>query len=248
VPLGRWRLPALAFVGAVVLFALALPVGVLGYWSTRSVAGEVEWGVVAGAAGNSLLAAAVAAVVAAAAAVPVALLGARHPGRVSALIERVSFAGHALPGIVVALALVFLGTRAWPALYQTLAMLVLAYVVLFLPQAIGATRAALLQIDPHVEEAARSLGRTPLAVLRTITAPLARSGVAGRRAARLPDRGQGAPATLLLAPIGFETLATEIWRTTSSSFFERGAVPSLVLLAVSAVPLALLTLRRQNDR
>lgn len=248
VPLGRWRAPALAYVGAVVLFALVLPVAVLGYWSTRSVAGDVDWALVAEAASNSLLAAAVAAAVGAAAALPVALLAARHRGRASSAIERASFAGHALPGIVVALALVFLGTRAAPALYQTLAMLVLAYVVLFLPQAIGATRAALLQIDPHVEEAARSLGRTPLAVLRTITAPLARSGVAAGALLVFLTAVKELPATLLLAPIGFETLATEIWRTTSSSFFERGAVPSLVLLAVSAVPLALLTTRRRDDR
>jgi iron(III) transport system permease protein len=231
-----------------VLVTLALPVAVLVYWSTRSVAGDVEWGLVWSSAGNSLLAAAVAAAVAAAAAVPVALLAARHPGRVSSLVERGSFAGHALPGIVVALALVFLGTRAWPALYQTLAMLVLAYVVLFLPQAIGATRAALLQIDPHVEEAARSLGRTPLAVLRTITAPLARSGVIAGALLVFLTAVKELPATLLLAPIGFETLATEIWRTTSSGFFERGAVLSLVLLAVSAVPLALLTFRRHDER
>jgi iron(III) transport system permease protein len=246
VPLGRWRALALGFVGAVVLVSLVLPVAVLGYWSTRSVGGDVQWALVAEAAGNSLLAAAVAAVAGAAAALPVALLAARHPGRGSRLIERMSFAGHALPGIVVALALVFLGTRAWPGLYQTLAMLVLAYVVLFLPQAIGATRAALLQIDPHVEEAARSLGRTPASVFRTVTAPLARSGVVAGALLVFLTAVKELPATLLLAPIGFETLATEIWRTTSSSFFERGAVPSLVLLVVSAVPLALLTLRRQD--
>jgi iron(III) transport system permease protein len=246
VPLGRWRRPALGFVGGVVGVALVLPVAVLLYWSTKSVSGEVDWGTVAGAAGNSLLAAALAALVAAACALPVALLAARHPSRVSAGIERASFAGHALPGIVVALALVFVGTRAWPALYQTLAMLVVAYVVLFLPQAIGAARAALLRIDPHVEEAARSLGRTPFAVLRTITAPLARSGVLAGALLVFLTAVKELPATLLLAPIGFDTLATEIWRTTSDSFFERGAVPSLVLLAVSAVPLALLTIRSQD--
>ncbi|HEX2085086.1 MAG TPA: iron ABC transporter permease [Solirubrobacteraceae bacterium] len=247
VPLGRWRLPALAFVAAVVLVALVLPVGVLAYWATKSVAADLDWGTVLSAAGSSLTAAALAAAVAAAAALPVALLAARHPGRPSALIERLSFADHALPGIVVALALVFLGTRAWPALYQTLAMLVLAYVVLFLPQAIGSIRAALLQIDPHVEEAARSLGRSPLAVLRTITAPLARSGVLAGAALVFLTAVKELPATLLLAPIGFDTLATEIWRLTSAGFFERGAVPSLVLLAVSAVPLALLTLRGHSQ-
>ena len=247
VPLGRWRVPALGFVGAVVLLALVLPVGVLAYWATKSVGADVGWDGVAAAAGNSLLGAALAAGVGAAAALPVALLAARHPSRASSLVERLSFAGHALPGIVVALALVFLGTRAWPVLYQTLAMLVLAYVVLFLPQAIGSIRAALLQIDPHVEEAARSLGRSPLAVLRTITAPLARSGVLAGAALVFLTAVKELPATLLLAPIGWETLATEIWRLTSSGFFERGAVPSLVLLAVSAVPLALLTIRGQSE-
>ncbi|HEX8207847.1 MAG TPA: iron ABC transporter permease, partial [Solirubrobacteraceae bacterium] len=244
VPLGRWRGPALAYVGGVVLFALVLPVGVLVYWATKSLG---DWDGVLGATANSLTGAALAAGVAAVAALPVALLAARHPGRPSSWIERLSFAGHALPGIVVALALVFLGTRAWPSLYQTLSMLVVAYVVLFLPQAIGSIRAALLQIDPHVEEAARSLGRSPLAVLRTITAPLARSGVLAGAALVFLTAVKELPATLLLAPIGWDTLATEIWRLTSSGFFERGAVPSLVLLAVSAVPLALLTIRGQTE-
>jgi iron(III) transport system permease protein len=246
VPLGRWKPAALAFCGTVVTGALVLPVAVLAYWSTRSVAGEADFGAVASAAGNSLAGAATAAAAGALCALPVALLAARHPGRPAALIERGSFAGHALPGIVVALALVFLGIRAVPALYQTFLMLIVAYVVLFLPQAVGATRAALLQIDPHVEEAARSLGRTPLAVLRTITAPLARTGVLAGALLVFLTAVKELPATLLLAPIGFETLATEIWRTTSASFFERGAVPSLVLLAVSAVPLALLTIRSQD--
>ena len=246
--LGRWKWPALGFVGGVVTFALVLPVAVLLYWSTKSVAADVDWAAVFEAAGNSLLGAALAAIVAAAAGLPVALLASRHPGRPSSLIERASFAGHALPGIVVALALVFVGTRAWPALYQTLAMLVLAYVILFLPQAIGAARAALLRIDPHVEEAARSLGRTPLGVLRTITAPLARSGVVAGALLVFLTAVKELPATLLLAPIEFNTLATEIWRTSSDAFFERGAVPSLVLLAVSAVPLALLTIRSQDPR
>ena len=93
-------------------------------------------------------------------------------------IERVTFTGYALPHIVVALTLVFFGTRVALPLYQTLAMLVFAFVVLFLPLAVGAMRASLLQVSPRLEEAARSVGRGPLAVLRTITAPLAAGGVA----------------------------------------------------------------------
>ncbi|MGH2993383.1 MAG: ABC transporter permease, partial [Solirubrobacterales bacterium] len=165
------------------------------------------------------------------------------PSPVSRGIERLSYTGYALPGIVVALALVFFGTRVAIGLYQTLAMLVFAFVVLFFPLAAGVTRSALLQVSPRVEEAARSLGRTPLGVLRTITAPLTASGMLAGGALVFLTAVKELPATLILAPIGFETLATEIWKATSVGFFERGAVPSLVLLAISAIPLYMLTAR-----
>ena len=248
VPLGRWRWPALGFVGGVVLVGARAAGRACSSTGRRSRSARTSTGAPSGRPPGTRC-------------WPPRSPRAwpplrRCPSRCSPRATRaarrrrssaLSYAGHALPGIVVALALVFLGTRAWPALYQTLAMLVLAYVILFLPQAIGAIRAALLQIDPHVEEAARSLGRSPLAVLRTITAPLARSGVLAGAALVFLTAVKELPATLLLAPIGFETLATEIWRLTSASFFERGAIPSLVLLAVSAVPLALLTIRGHND-
>jgi iron(III) transport system permease protein len=207
------------------------------------VAGSVAWAQVAEAAGHSLLAAALAAGVAALCAVPVALLAARHPGRATSALEGAAYAGHALPGVVVALALVFFATRALPALYQTLATLVAALVILFLPQAVGAARAAILQVPPRLEEAARSLGRSPLRAFATVTAPLAGSGVLAGGALVFLTAVKELPATLILAPIGFDTLATEVWRASSVGFYERGAVPSLVLLAVSAVPLAVLVLR-----
>ena len=243
VALGRWRGAALGFCGAVALLALLLPVAVLVYWSTRSFAGEVDWSEIVAAAGNSLLASGLAALVAALCAIPVAVLAVRFRGFFSTSVERLSYTGHALPGIVVALALVFFGTRVAIGLYQTLAMLVFAFVVLFLPLAVGVTRASLLQVSPRVEEAARSLGRSQFGVLRTITGPLIASGVLAGGALVFLTAIKELPATLILAPIGFETLATEIWGATSVGFFERGAIPSLVLLGLSAVPLYLLTAR-----
>jgi iron(III) transport system permease protein len=220
-----------------------LPVAVLVHWSLESFAGRPDWGGIAAAGGNSLLAAGAAAGVAALCALPVALLSARFPGPLAGTLERASYSGYALPGIVVALALVFFGTRVAQPLYQTLAMLVFAWVVLFLPQAIGSTRASLLQVSPRVEEAARGMGRGPWAVLRTVTAPLAAGGMLAGGALVFLTAVKELPAALILAPIGFDTLSTEIWRATSVGFFERGAVPSLALLAVSAVPLYLLTTR-----
>ncbi len=202
-----------------------------------------DWAAIAAGAGNSAIAAGLAAAAAALCALPIALLSVRFPGALSALAERAAYAGYALPGVVVALALVFFGTRVAPFLYQSLAMLVFAWGVLFLPQAIGSTRASLLQVSPRVEDAARSLGRGPLAVLCTVTTPLAASGVLAGAALVFLTAVKELPAALILAPIGFDTLSTEIWRATSVGFFERGAVPSLVLLGVSAFPLYLLTAR-----
>ncbi|MDX6624749.1 MAG: iron(III) transport system permease protein, partial [Solirubrobacterales bacterium] len=243
VPLGRWRWPALAFCSGNAGHALVLPTAVLGYWSLQSVAGEVDWGEVLAAAGHSLLAAGLAALISGLCAIPIAVLAVRFRSPFSSLVERSSYTGHALPGIVVALALVFFGTRVVPDLYQTLAMLVFAFVVLFLPLAVGVARASLLQVSPRVEEAARSLGRSPFAVLRTITVPLISPGLLAGVALVFLTAVKELPATLILAPIGFETLATEIWKATSVGFFERGAVPSLILLAISAAPLYLLTER-----
>jgi iron(III) transport system permease protein len=239
--LGRWRWPALAFCGAVVLVALVIPVGVLVYWATEGIGSGTDLGTVAGYAGNSLLASSIAAAVAATLALVVAVIAVRYPGLVASTVERASYAGYALPGIVIALALVFFGTRVVPPLYQTLAMLVAALTLHFLPLAIGAVGAALAQIPPRVEEAARGLGRSPLNVFRTVTLPLAAAGVAAAAALVFLNAIKELPATLLLAPIGFETLATNLWHETTTGFFEAGAVPALVLLVIAAPPLYLLT-------
>ena len=240
VPLGRWRLPAVALCCMVCALALVLPAGVLVYWSLQSFAGSPDWGGTLAAAGSSLLVSGLAALAAAACAIPIAILTVRYAGPGATAIERASYTGYALPGIVVALALVFFATRALPALYQSLGLLVFAFLVLFLPLAIGAARASLQQVSPNLEDAARSLGRSPLNVMLTVTAPLMRSGVLAGAALVFLTAVKELPATLILAPIGFETLATEIWSATNVGFFERGAIPSLVLLAVSAPSLYLL--------
>ena len=238
--LGGWRWPALGFCSGVVAITLVLPIAVLVYWASKDVASGLDAAAIAANAGNSLLAAAAAAGAAAAAAVVVAVLAVRFPGYATRAIERVGYAGYALPGIVVALALVFFGTRVALPLYQTLAMLVFALTIHYLPLAVGPVGTALLQVPPRLEEAARGLGRSPLQVFRTITRPLVTSGVLAGAALVFLHALKELPATLLLAPIGFETLATDIFRQTTTGFFEAGAIPALILLLIAAPPLYLL--------
>ncbi len=242
--LGRWRWPALGLCSAVVTVALVLPIGVLVYWSSKGIStGTTSWSLVGALAGNSLLTGLGAALAGGVAALVVAVLAGRYPSVVTRAIERLGHAGYALPGIVVALALVYFATRAVTPIYQTLALLVFALTVHYLPLAIGPIGAALGQVSPRVEEAARGLGRAPAEVFRTITAPLVRGGILAGAALVFLHAVKELPATLILAPIGFETLATEIWNQTSFGFYEASAIPSLVLLAIAAPPLYLLSER-----
>jgi iron(III) transport system permease protein len=239
VPLGRWRWPAAVFCGAVVALALGLPLGVIGYWMLRGGAAGESLRLTTTLAGHSVGVSAFGAGVALVAAWPVAVLSARHPGRLAAVVERGSYLGYALPGIVVALAMVFLGARLLPGLYQTQAMLALAYVVLFLPQAVGALRSSLLQVSPSLEEAARSLGCGRRGVWSRVTLPLVRPGLSAGFGLVFLTAMKELPATLLLAPIGFTTLATQVWGSTNEALFARAAAPALAIVALSALPLLL---------
>jgi len=240
--LGRWRWPALAFCSLIVLVAFALPVGVLVYWASKGIStGSTSLNTIAALGGNSLLIAAWAAAIGAVAALAVAALVVRYPSPASRLVERLSHAGYALPGILVALGLVFFATRAVPALYQTIALLVFAMTIHYLPLAIGPTASSLLQLSPRIEEAARGMGRGQAEVFRTITIPLARGGMMAGAALVFLHAMKELTVTLILSPIGFKTLATDIWTQTTYGFYEASAIPALVLLAVAAIPVYLLS-------
>lgn len=246
VALGAWRWPAVFFCAGVVCFSLALPAGVLGFWLIRGLRAGEALPALGTATWNSLVASGLAALVTVLSALPLALLAVRRPGRRTRLLERLTYALFALPGIVVALALVFFGARYAPLLYQTLPMLLAAYTLLFLPQAVGAVRAALLQIQPQHEEAARSLGRKPWQVLLTITLPLMRPGVVAGASLVFLTVMKELPATLILAPIGFKTLATSVWSAVSEAFFAQAAAPALLIVLLSSLPMALVMLHEQK--
>jgi iron(III) transport system permease protein len=168
------------------------------------------------------------------------VLVARWPGRAASALEAASMTTYALPGIVVALAVVFLALGAFPLLYQTFLLLSLAYALRFLPQALGPLRDGLTGISPSLEESARVLGRTPLATFRLVTVPLLRPAVVAAAALVFLTTAKELPMTLILAPTGFGTLATQVWGAVGEGFYARAAPSALLLVALSLGSVALL--------
>jgi ABC-type Fe3+ transport system permease subunit len=181
-----------------------------------------------------------AALVAVLMALPVALIAVRHTGRLQAWIERILYSAFAMPGIVVALAVVVFILNVVPFLYQSLAVLIVAYAVRFLPQAIGPLRTSLTQVSPRVVEAARTLGDSPAGAFRGVTLPLLRPGLMAGLALVFLTTVKELPVTLLLSPIGFDTLATAIWGAAREGFYARAPAPAAMLMLLAGVSVGLL--------
>ena len=216
--------------GAVLLAAVALPTLVFGIWLWREGAGDFDPVLVWNSAYPALLAAAAAVLVG----LPVAHAAAA--GGAGRWLERVATLGFGIPGIVLGTALVYVGLRL-DFLYQTMALLVAAYVLRFLPLAVGAIRTSVARVDANLIGAARSLGASPLEAFRRVGFPLILPGVIAGGALVFLEAMRELPATLLLRPTGLETLTTELWQVYEAGYFGRAALPGLLLVAVSAVAL-----------
>ncbi len=240
VALGRWRWVALAYCVTVVIAALVLPTGVIAYWLIRGLMAGESLLPVWESLVNSVQAAALAALASITMALPVGYLAVRFPGRYSTWVDRAVYLSNGLPGIVLALSLVFFGANYAPLIYQTLVMLVFAYVVRFLPQAVATVRSGLLQISPRLEEAARSLGLNRRQAIARVTIPLLQPGIWAGFALVFLSTIKELPVTLLLGPAGYSTLATQVWSATGEAFFTRAAAPALILLGVSALSIVLI--------
>ncbi len=194
---------------------------------------------------NSLWSAGLAAFLAVTLSLPVALFARRHPGTLSRIISRLCQTGYALPGVVVALSMVLVVNRWLPFLYSTALVVVIAYVLRHMPQAVRASEAALAQISPSMEEAARSLGRTSIQTFFQVTLPLILPGLLAGGALVFLTSLKELPATLLLRPAGFDTLAVRVWIWAGEGFYLQAAPAALLLILASVIPLSFLLKREQ---
>lgn len=245
VKLGRWKLVAVLFCIIVVGNALIVPTAIVTYWLVRGImAGETLLPVWQ-ATINSMQAGILAALTCIVLSLPVAYLTARYQSRFSFFVGQSVYVGYGLPGIAVAISLVFFGANYMVWLYQSLAMLIFAYVVRFMPQSVGTIRTTLIQTSPRIEEASRNLGYGRWGTVRHVLLPLLSPGIMTGGALVFLTTVKELPVTLLLRPTGFNTLATQIWSATEEAFFARAAAPALILLVVSALSIGIVL--RQDE-
>jgi iron(III) transport system permease protein len=253
--LGRWRWPTAVLMGAVVALTLVGPLVSLGFWAWRGVDGAADPGGylsdqlrdLAHPAWSTAWISVTTAVAAVVIVLPVAYLTGRHRSRLTGPANALVVSGFALPGLVIALAVIALATSgpdAVFALYRTFPLLVLAYVVHFGAQSMRSAQVALTAVPARLDDAARMLGAGRIRRLATIDFPLMLPGLAAGAGLVLLSTMKELPATLLLSPFGFDTLATRMWGATEDGFLAEAGIASLVLVAVSGVLTWLLVVRR----
>jgi iron(III) transport system permease protein len=245
ISLRKWRLPALAFVIGVVAMSLMVPLTVLTIWTIQAFVQPFYLGVAfqAGSQGllnfvwNSLWSSGLAGFLAVLLSLPVSYLAIRYPSSITMLFSRICQVGYALPGVVVALSLLLLVNRALPFLYTTPFIVVMAYVLRHMPQAVRSSQASLAQVAPSMEEAAQSLGRTSFKAFFQVTIPLILPGLLAGGALVFLTSLKELPATLLLRPAGFDTLAVRVWIWAEEGMFTQAAPAALLLILAAAAPL-----------
>mgnify|MGYP006053331705 FL=1 len=241
--LGRWHLPVMVVALSVPLLALGptLVMTARGLTNTgRTV--TTDWGQVGSALGSTAGYALAAAAIATAVAFPVSWWVGRRPSLRSVLTERAVWVAHAIPSAILALALVYLATRLAPSLYKMPVVLVAAYVILFLPLAVGHQRVGLEAARPLYDAGATSWGARAARTFARVTLPLALPGfVAGAILVGL-DASKELTTTLMLIPFNSQTLSTQLWATTNGEAldFTAAAPYAAMLVLLGAVPVALL--------
>ncbi len=239
IALGRTAAPVALLLAGLVGLALGLPTYSLIHWLRVGSSTEFPLGDLAAAAGTSLGLGAAAAALTVLIAMPAAWLAVRYPGLASNLVERSTYIANALPGIVVALALVTVSIRVVQPIYQTLALLLLAYAIMFLPRAVVSVRAALEQAPIVLDQVSHSLGVGPISTARRVTLPLIAPGIGAGAALVFLAVSTELTATLMLAPIDTTTLATRFW-SESSSVAYGAAAPYAILMVLISIPAAVL--------
>ena len=228
------------YLGLIVSAAFALPALLLIQWSLSPEAQATIDSRFFGFFWNSGILAACAATGGVLIGLPIAYLANRRPTLLNLGCLQAAYAGYVLPGPVAALAVLVLFTKLAPVFYGSVLILIVAYVIHFLPAGLQSLEPALQHMSPNLEEAARTLGLGLRDTWRRVTLPLVRNGFVVAWVLIFLQTMKELPATLLLRPVGFDTLAIRVWMEASEEYYQLAAPSALLIVVLSLPPLALL--------
>jgi iron(III) transport system permease protein len=238
-------LPATAALVTLAVLAIGVPIATILRWLW--IGGAEVWVAedLLRALGQTIGLASAAAALTTVLAFPVAWVAVRSSGFLARAVEGANYVTSALPGIVTALALVTVTIHYVRPLYQSVALIVFAYVLLFMPRALVNVRAGLAQVPTSLEEASRSLGSSPSATFLRVTLRLTAPAAAAGASLVFVAVATELTATLLLAPTGTRTLSMLFW-SYSSELDYPAAAPYALTLVVLAIPVTLLLFRQST--
>ena len=246
IDLRSWKLPLVALLTGIASVSLVVPLASLTRWSIVGLP-DTDWQEVSEALFSSIYLSVSGGMLTALLAVAIALVVVRFKTRLGFVLERSVWLTHATPGIVVALSLVYFSNQVAPWIYQTLSLVLIAYVALFLPNALSAISIPLSQSPTSLDEVSASLGLTKLQTLRRVVLPIAGPGIFAATTLVILTVLKELPATLLLRPTGVETLATRLWTETGVAAFSTAAPYALLLVLLAGIPAWLLNRAIRKD-
>ncbi|MEM8749022.1 MAG: iron ABC transporter permease [Pseudomonadota bacterium] len=242
---------AFSFCTLPILIGLGVPLYILGIYALRRLDTGLD-GTVLQAAFNSIQVSALSGIIATCLAFAILQYGRISRRKVAGRIGRLMSLGYAVPGTVLAIGLLvplagldnlidglmrdWFGISTGLLISGTVAILVYAYVLRFVAISHGTLDTAYSRMSPHVDYAARSLGRTPLQVTTQIHIPLLRTAVATSFLLVFVDSMKELSATLLLRPFDFETLATFVYDRASQSALEDASWAALAIVLIGLLP------------
>lgn len=246
IELGKYKLPMVMLLAALATVSLLIPMASLARWSITGFE-STDWEQLLEALASSITLAISGGMLTALFAVAIAIVTVRYRYRLASILERSVWLTHATPGIVVALSLVFFSNQVAPWVYQTTFLVLMAYLALFLPNALAAVSTPLRQSPIALDEVSSSLGLTRLQTLRKVVLPIAGPGIFAATTLVILTVLKELPATLLLRPTGVETLATRLWAETSVAAFSSAAPYALLLVVLAGFPAWLLNRAIRKD-
>lgn len=238
--LNKWKIPCLLLVLIIFTFTLFIPMATLISWSIKGVFSGVLSIKFFKYVTDSLLLSLITATIVTLIALPVSFVNTRYKNNLYKVISKLAYTGYALPGIITALGTIFIFNRFLPGLYKTLFCLIAAYVIKLLPQCLQGQENTLLQLSSYYEDTSLTLGYKPWTSLRKVTIPLMKGGIISGWVLVFINVTKELPATLLLRPPGFDTMAVRVWIDASEGIYTSASPIALLLIGMSMLTMKFL--------